>query len=71
MSIKLLALELYRAQQNVERILKEMERASAGDRESFTKDLADARREWEMLRKMLDGHKESGSFRRKFAGFTA
>ena len=70
MSIKLLALELYRAQQNVERIEKEMERALAGERELFKKELTDARNEWELLRKMLDGHKDSGSFRRKFAGFT-
>jgi 5-bromo-4-chloroindolyl phosphate hydrolysis protein len=69
MSIKLLALDLYKAQQNVERLRTEMEGASPEDQVVLKRELADARKEWEVLRKMLDGRKDSGSFRQKFAGF--
>jgi len=69
MSIKLLALDLYKAQRNVERLRKDLEVASPENQVVLKRELADARKEWEVLRKMLDGHKDSGSFRKKSAGF--
>lgn len=65
MSIKLLAIELYRAQQNVERLVDEI-----GVRESLSdpaataqlqENLRQARAEFQQLRKMLDDKKSSSS----------
>ena len=71
MSIKLLAVELYRAQQKVDSIQKEIEKADYKEQESLKSELRVAGKELQMLRKMLDGQKESGSFRKKFTGFGA
>lgn len=69
MSIRALAKDLYRAQQNFNRLEKACERASAEDEHALKMELRMARNELEMLRRMLDGEKESGSFRKKFTGF--
>ena len=66
MSIRLLALELYQAQQKVDRIQKEIDKADYKEQESLQDELRIAGKELQMLRKMLDGRKESGSLRRKF-----
>ncbi len=71
MSIKLLAVELYRAQQKVDSIQKEIEKADYKEQESLKSELKVARKEWQMLRKMLDGKKESGSFNKKFSKFSS
>ncbi|OEU59032.1 MAG: hypothetical protein BA862_05435 [Desulfobulbaceae bacterium S3730MH12] len=71
MSIRLLAVELYRAQQKVDRIQKEIEKADYKEQESLKSELKVARKELQMLRKMLDGQKESGSFRKKFSKFSS
>lgn len=69
MSIRALALELYRAQQNVETLQKKHDNATLTEKEALTQELNFARKELQMLRRMLDGEKESGSFRRRFTGF--
>ncbi len=65
MSIKLLAVELYRAQQNVERISAQIEaaplNAPAGEREALAEELREAQAELRQLRKMLDDKKASSS----------
>lgn len=71
MSIKALALELYRARQNVDRIQKEIEISSGETEQSLKDELKIAEKEWQMLRKMLDGHKESGSLKKRFNQFTS
>lgn len=71
MSIKLLAVDLYRAQQKVDSIQKEIEKADYKEQESLKSELRIAGKELQMLRRMLDGKKESGLFRKKFTGFGA
>ncbi len=66
MSIKALALELYRARQKVDMIQKEIDIKSGKEQEPLKKELKTAQKELQMLRKMLDGRKESGSFQRRF-----
>jgi len=69
MSIKALALELYRAQQKVDMIQKKIKESSGGDDKKLGNELRAAQEERQMLRKMLDGQKESGSFRKRFDHF--
>lgn len=69
MSIRALALELYRAQQKVEALQKNHDNATFTEKEALVQELNLARKELQMLRRMLDGEKESGSFRRRFNGF--
>jgi uncharacterized protein with von Willebrand factor type A (vWA) domain len=69
MSIRALARDLYRAQQNVSKLEKELEMASP-DRHDLLKDeLRQGMAEFNTLKRMLDGEKESSSFRKKFQGF--
>jgi hypothetical protein len=65
MSIRALALELYRAQQAVDTLQKALEKAPPAERDGLTQELRVARKELEMLRKMLEGRKESGLSRKK------
>lgn len=69
MSIKAIAQELYRAQQNVERLEKEIEVVPSSEKDGLREELRQAKAEWQILRKMLDGEKETSSFRKKFQGF--
>ena len=73
MSIRALAQDLYKAQQEVERLRKILREAAPGEtdgeRDGITQELRAAQKEMEILRKMLDGEKESGSFRKRFTGF--
>ena len=69
MSIRLMAKDLYKAQQNVDQLEKKMVEASAAELLSLAGELKFALRERDMLRRMLDGEKESGQFRQKFQGF--
>jgi len=66
MSIKALALELYRAQQKVDMIQKKIEMHSGEEQKNLRNELETAKKEWQMLRKMLDGRMESGSFQKRF-----
>ncbi len=67
MSIKALALELYRARQKVDMIQKEIELKSGKEQEILRNELKIAQKEQQMLRKMLDGRKESGSFQKRLS----
>jgi hypothetical protein len=65
MSIRLLAIELYRAQQNVARIAAQIEAPPLGSSPETTaavlEELRQAEAELKMLRKMLDDKKSSSS----------
>lgn len=69
MSIKALARELYKAQQNVVALQNKIDKASPADKESLSQEIKLAQQELQMLRRMLDGEKESGEFRSRFSGF--
>lgn len=69
MSIRALALELYRAQKKVAELQKVIEAAGQSVNENLGQELRAAEREMSILRKMLDGEKESGEFRKKFSGW--
>jgi len=69
MSIKHLALDLYRAQQNVERLEKAIAAALPNEPAPLLEELRGAKAEWQMLRKMLDGEKENAALRARSAVF--
>lgn len=69
MSIKHLALDLYRAQQNVERLEKAIAAVSPREPALLLEELREAKAEWQMLRKILDGEKENAVLRAKPAVF--
>lgn len=62
MSIKALALELYRTRQKVERLEKELAQAELKDKERIRQELQMAVAENKRLRKMLDGAKTPNPF---------
>ena len=59
MSIRLIAKELYRLQQEVEKLEKEVARAPAGQLDSLNDQLRKIRAEHNRMRRALDGAKES------------
>ncbi len=69
MSIRAIARDLYRAQQNITRIEQVLEEAGPGEQDVLHGELRQARNEYELIRRMLDGEKETSSFRKKFQGF--
>lgn len=69
MSIRALALELYKAKQKVDALQAEFDSATADDKSVLAGELKMVQKEFQMLRRMLDGEKESGSFRKRFSGF--
>ncbi len=69
MSIRALALELYRAQKKVTELQKAIEAVGQDLSDTLAQELRAAEREMSMLRKMLDGQIESGEFRKRFSGF--
>jgi hypothetical protein len=58
MSIRLLAIELYRLTREVERLAKALEGASGEQREALARELARARADRDRLRQALDSHKD-------------
>ncbi|MBA3005132.1 MAG: hypothetical protein KKB91_08830 [Proteobacteria bacterium] len=62
MSIKLLAIELYRAQQNVARIEAQLEVSPLFENADLREELRQAQAELQQLRKMLEDKKTSSSF---------
>lgn len=58
MSIKLIARDLYRLKQEVERLERQVENASMAERPGLEDELRKARAEREHLQRMLDGNKE-------------
>lgn len=69
MSIRSLARELYKAQQQVATLQQKIDSAPPGERDSLNQQMKFAEKELQMLRRMLDGEKESGTFRQRFSGF--
>jgi len=69
MSIRALALELYKAKQKVDALQEEFDSATLDDKSALAGELKMVQKEFQMLRRMLDGEKESGSFRKRFSGF--
>jgi len=65
MSIRHLALDLYRAQQKVDKLEKARAAAAPREQAAVEEDLRVARAELQLLRKMLDGEKETGLARRR------
>ncbi len=62
MSIRLIAIELYRAQKKVEQLEKQLEDAPLPEKESLREKLRVTRAELHHLRKMLDGAKTPSHF---------
>lgn len=61
MSVKLLAIELYKAQQKVSGLESELENPAAHNKEKIKNDLRLARAELKVLRNMLDGEKAAAA----------
>lgn len=59
MSIRLLARELYRLRQEVERLERELTSAATGQEEKIEAKLRTARADRDRLRAILDGQKDS------------
>ena len=64
MSIRLLAKDLYRLQQEVDILEKELSSAPIDQHETLMEKLRQARAERNRLRRLLDGQKDSPSKRR-------
>ncbi len=69
MSIRALAADLYKAQQKVGQLEKTIDEAATAEKNELNQELLIARKDLEMLRKMLDGEKESGDFRKRYTNF--
>ena len=69
MSIRAIALDLYKAHSKVTSLQKKIVDASPAEKDALTRELQSAQKELQILRKILDGEKESGSFRLRFSGF--
>lgn len=69
MSIRLIAKDLYRAQQSVDQLQKQIDSSSEAEKNDLAVELKVAIQERDMLRRMLDGEKDSGDFRKRFDGF--
>ena len=69
MSIRALALELYKAKQKMDALQKKHDSAPSADKAVLAQELKMVQKEFQMLRRMLDGEKESGEFRKRFSGF--
>jgi hypothetical protein len=63
MSIKALALELYRAQQKVDRLEAQLEEAPISEMESLRNELREAQAEFKILRNILNGEKTPSPYR--------
>ncbi len=57
MSLRALAIELYKAQQKVDGLEKELENPASHDKEKIKEELRLAKAEWKVIKKMLDGEK--------------
>jgi len=69
MSIRALALELYRAQQRVDQLQKRHDAAAPDEKADLGRELKFALKEQEMLRKMMEGKKDSSPARQRYSGF--
>jgi hypothetical protein len=69
MSIRAVAKDLYKAQQSVDQLQKKIDAASNEEKMPLEREMKLALQDRDLLRRMLDGEKESGSFRKRFDGF--
>lgn len=70
MSIRQLAKDLYRAQKNVDALQKTIEESQTEpEKTALRVERKLVAQERDMLRRMLEGEKESGEFRSRFDGF--
>lgn len=69
MSIRMLALDLYKAQRAVDKLQKDLKSAAPGEKEAVAGELRAALKELEILRKMMEGKKADGSSGRKLSRF--
>ena len=69
MSIKAIALELYRAQQKVSKLEARLEEASINEKDALREDLREAKAEWQVLRNILNGEKSTSSVRSRLSTF--
>ncbi len=69
MSIRSLATDLYRSQQKVEKLEKAFAAAAPAELITIEEELRGARAELQLLRKMLDGEKETGLSRSRLGSF--
>jgi hypothetical protein len=63
MSIKALALELYKAKQKVDRLEAQLEEATINERESIRNELREAQAELKILRNILNGEKTPSPYK--------
>lgn len=66
-----MAKDLYKAQQNVDQLQKKHDDSAETEKIVLGAELRVAVQERDMLRRMLDGEKDSGEFRKRFDGFGA
>ena len=64
MTIRLIAKELYRLQQEVEALENELEAAPFEERDTIREKLRKVKAEWAKMRKILDGAKEPPPYRK-------
>lgn len=69
MSIRAIAVDLYKAQQKRDALKAKIEAAAPAELASLEIELKAAEQEYQMIKRMLDGEKESGAFRKKFGQF--
>lgn len=69
MSIRAIAVDLYKAKQKVEKFEKELEATeSVVEQDALKTELRFAKKEFELIKRMLDGEKDDGSSKHKFGG---
>ncbi len=69
MSIKTLALELYRAQQKVSKLEALVEEALINEKDALREELREAKVEWQVLRNILNGEKSTSSVQSRLSTF--
>lgn len=69
MSIRALALDLYKAKQKMDSAQEEYDQAGPEEQIALGQELKLLQKDYQMIRRMLDGEKESGDFRKRFCGF--
>lgn len=68
MSIRAIAQDLYKAKCAIVEIEKKIEMAAASELEELNIELKALEQEHALIRRMLDGEKESSLFKKKFGG---
>ena len=64
MSIRLIALDLYRLQQEVEKLEKALKVSPVDERPALEEQLRKVKAEWNQMRRMLEGSKDPAPYRK-------